>query len=128
MKRKHALGAATVVDAAPQRSGPAVGAAAGAAKPKGKQGPKPVKVQDVFADAAASDGGFPTVNAELYMDDDDDTGDLDAQLRRQVTDKAAQKKKRSGGFQSMGAWRDSLAAASRLDSAESDANALIRVS
>jgi hypothetical protein len=79
--------------------------AAQPAKPKAKA--KVVKAIDVFAEPGnshASGGGFPTVDAEVYMDDEEeeDTRDVDKQLQKQVAEKAAQKKKRSGGFQSMG--------------------------
>lgn len=82
---------------------------------------KQVKAKDFFGGGDVDgDMGFPSVDADLFMDEEEpvaaeasssssassassggDTEDYDEKLAKEATEKAADKKKRSGGFQSM---------------------------
>jgi hypothetical protein len=77
---------------------------------------KQVKAKDFFGAGDLDDSmGFPSVDVDLFMDDEEPaaeassssssssggTEDYEEKLAKEATEKAADKKKRSGGFQSM---------------------------
>jgi hypothetical protein len=78
---------------------------------------KQVKAKDFFGAGDMDDNmGFPSVDVDLFMDEEEpsdaasssssssssgSTEDYDEKLAKEASEKAADKKKRSGGFQSM---------------------------